>query len=265
MLRYDTDRIFKVSGLKDFEDTAMSVFKFQAKNNSVYKKYLQYLNVEPEKVNLIYKIPFLPVEFFKTHKIISGCKNHEVSGEADYEYVFKSSGTTGSNFSKHYVADLELYERSFLKGFEIFFGDIEEYCILALLPSYLENNRSSLVYMARKLIKKSNHAYSDFYLNNTDELFKRLKELENRKEKTILLGVSFALLDFFEKHKMQLAYTIIMETGGMKGRRKELVRAELHETFKKLSGLVSIHSEYGMTELLSQSYSYGKGIFYTPP
>jgi phenylacetate-coenzyme A ligase PaaK-like adenylate-forming protein len=179
--------------------------------------------------------------------------------------IFTSSGTTGQSTSKHYVTDIELYKKSYLKGFEYFYGSISDYCILALLPSYLERKGSSLIYMIDDLIKKSNHPESGFYLYQIDVLAEKLKKLDSKGEKVLLIGVSFALLDLVEKHQLQLKNTVVMETGGMKGRRKELIREELHGALKKGFGVERIHSEYGMTELLSQAYSHGNGIFKTPP
>ncbi|MDA3780538.1 MAG: acyltransferase [Bacteroidales bacterium] len=251
------NKIFNISKQKQFKELAMQVFHYQAKNNSVYNKYLDYLNTAIHKITEISDIPFLPLDFFKTHKIITGNK--------EYQKIFYSSGTTNSNRSKHYINDLDVYETSFIKTFEYFYGKAENYCILALLPTYLENESSSLVYMTNYLIKKSENEHSGFYLNNTEDLVEKLKLLNNKNQPIILLGVSYALLNLAENYPMQLKNTIVMETGGMKGQRKELTRNELHNIFRKQFELQNIHSEYGMTELLSQAYSRGEGKFFTPP
>lgn len=203
------------------------------------------------------QIPFLPISFFKTHAI--------QTTDFTPEMVFESSATTGTDRSRHFIKDLALYEESFLKGFAHFYGSVKNWCILALLPSYLERKNSSLVYMAGKLIDWSEHPQSGFYLNEYEKLFAVLNELEKRKQKTLLLGVTFALLDFAEKFSLKLNNTIVMETGGMKGRREELLRSEVHEVLKTSFHLNTIHSEYGMTELLSQAYSSGDGLFACPP
>jgi hypothetical protein len=202
-------------------------------------------------------IPFLPISFFKTKDVVSGVPVIKT--------IFTSSGTTGGEASKHFVSDLELYERSFRNGFEKFYGPIDAYCILALLPSYLEREGSSLIYMVNDLIKKSGHSSSGFYLNDLNGLRKTLLTLQKQQQQILLIGVSFALLDMVEAQPMDLQNAIIMETGGMKGRRKELIREELHSLLKNGFGVDKIHSEYGMTELLSQAYSKGDGVFETPP
>ncbi len=249
--------IFNIQSEEDFETTAIAVFQYQAKHNSVYKKYIETLKINAENISTIKQIPFLPIEFFKTHELITDKQQATAK-------VFTSSGTGGIQ-SKHYVNDISIYEKSYLKAFEHFYGNIDEYCILALLPSYLERNGSSLIYMIDDLIKKSNHPESGFYLQNYNELILKLKQLEQQKQKTILVGVTYALLDLIEKQKFQLNHTVVMETGGMKGKRKEMVREELHTILCKGFGIDAVHSEYGMTELLSQAYSKGHGIFYCPP
>ncbi len=249
--------IFDLSTSADFEAIAMKVFRYQYKNNPVFHEFCEYLGKSDTNVHTLIEIPFLPIEFFKSKRIITG-KNLS-------DTVFASSGTTGQSTSKHYVKDIELYKKSYLKGFEYFYGSISDYCILALLPSYLERKGSSLIYMIDDLIKKSNHPESGFYLYQIDVLAEKLKKLDSKGEKVLLIGVSFALLDLVEKHRLQLKNTVVMETGGMKGRRKELIREELHGALKKGFGVERIHSEYGMTELLSQAYSHGNGIFKTPP
>lgn len=254
---------------------ALSVFNFQLANNQVYRNYITVLKVNTDKIIALEQIPFMPIEFFKTQIIISDptnknqetriksqearIKNQETSGK---NQVFTSSGSIQS---KHYVSDISIYEKSYRKGFELFYGNIEDYCVLALLPSYLDREGSSLIYMAEDLINKSKHSASGFYLNNYDELILKLKELELQKQKTILLGVTYALLDLIEIQKFELKHTIIMETGGMKGKRTEMVREELHAILCEGFGVQEIHSEYGMTELLSQAYSIGNGVFNCPP
>ena len=250
-------KIFSVSNPLDFEGLALEVFQYQYLNNPVYKTYCNHLGKSPSNVLQIQQLPFLPIEFFKSRKITSTQKEAAV--------IFESSGTTQSTRSKHYVPDLNLYRESFLKSFSLFYGPVEEYCILALLPSYLEREGSSLVFMVDELISISEHPESGFYLNNLEALQKKLVRLKKNQTKTLLIGVSFALLDLAEQFPMQLENTIIMETGGMKGRRKELIREELHQILKDAFGVSKIHSEYGMTELLSQAYSQGKGLFKSPP
>jgi phenylacetate-coenzyme A ligase PaaK-like adenylate-forming protein len=251
------DRIFSINDQNDFWDTALQVFKYQFDKNDVYHQFVEGLGKEHSKVKNQTEIPFLPIEFFRTQKIISG----------DYpvEMVFESSGTTGAEPGRHFVYDLSLYEESFIKAFSLFYGDPGEYLICALLPSYTERKGSSLVYMADKLIGRSMHNRSGFYKSDTDELIHTLKKAKGEKQKTLLLGVSFALFDLAEKQSPDLSGFIVMETGGMKGRRKELTRPELHTILKEKFNVPSIHSEYGMTELMSQSYSKGEGIFYSPP
>lgn len=250
-------QLFKVRSSRDFENISLEIFRFQAKNNDVYAMFLNHLNCDILNVKSINEIPFLPIQFFKSHQIMASKKA--------IEEVFLSSGTTGIQQSKHYVTDIAVYKESFRKAFEYFYGDIEAYTILALLPSYLERNGSSLIYMVEDFIKQSKKPKSGFYLNNLEELITTLIEEDQKGEKVLLLGVSFALLDLVEKHQFQLKNTIIMETGGMKGRRKELIREELHQILCEGFGVKKIHSEYGMTELLSQAYSKGDGIFECPP
>jgi len=251
------NKIFNISNREQFNDITLQAFRYQAIKNPIYSQYLRYLDTKVNKISEISEIPFLPIDFFKTHKVITN--------DIGYKKIFYSSGTTNSIRSKHYISDLSIYETSFVKTFEYFYGDIANYCILALLPTYLENESSSLVYMADYMIKKSKNEHSGFYLNNTDDLVKKLHNLNKTNTPIILLGVSYALLNLAENYPMQLKNTIIMETGGMKGQRKELTRQELHNIFCKQFGVQNIHSEYGMTELLSQAYSKGYGKFFTPP
>lgn len=253
----DTSKIFEISTQQEFESIALDIFRFQVEENPVYSVFCEYLGRTKNKVTSINEIPFLPIRFFKSKKVVSS-KNIEHS-------IFSSSGTTGQVSSKHYVTDIALYKKSYLEGFESFYDDVSDYCILALLPSYLERTGSSLIYMIDDLINKSNHPDSGFYLDEIDVLIEKLIRLDSQGKKVLLFGVSFALLDLVEKHQLNLKNTIVMETGGMKGRRKELIREELHDILKKGFGTKTIHSEYGMTELLSQAYSQGNGIFNTPP
>ena len=249
--------IFNISSREEFQKVALQVFNHQFKNNKVYRSFCDLLYVHPSDITKIEDIPFLPIQFFKQRKVLSSLD--------EVDEVFTSSGTTGSITSKHFVTDIELYKKSYLKGFHHFYGNIEDYTVLALLPNYLERKGSSLVFMVDDLIKKSNKKESGFYLNNLDELAEKLINLNQKNQKTLLIGVSFALLDLIEKYQFNLSNTIVMETGGMKGRRKELIREELHHQLKIGFGVSEIHSEYGMTELLSQAYSKGNGIFETPP
>lgn len=251
------NNFFNIQTPSDFKTAAIATFKHQFTHNKVYRSFCDLLYIHPSDVKGIFDIPFLPIQFFKTHAILS-------SKEKAQE-IFTSSGTTGTKTSKHFVTNISLYEESYLKGFHHFYGDIKEFTVLALLPNYLERKGSSLVYMVNDLINKSENIESGFYLNNLDELTKKLIELDTNGQKILLIGVSFALLDLIEKHQFSLKNTIVMETGGMKGRRKELIREELHTILKNGFGVSQIHSEYGMTELLSQAYSKGNGVFDCPP
>ena len=250
------NKIFQNHTNSSFESVALKIFQYQAINNNVYKTYLKFLNVNPNNVKNLSQIPFLPIEFFKHQDVVCKSKNIDI--------VFTSSGTSGKQ-SKHIVNDLSIYMKSFTSGFEHFYGNIMDYTILALLPSYMERSGSSLIYMCEKLVKYSQKKESGFYLNEHQELSNLLLELERQNRKTLLIGVSFALLDFVEKYPIKLKNTIVMETGGMKGKREEMVREQLHSILCKYFNLPKIHSEYGMTELLSQAYSKGDGIFESPP
>ena len=251
------NKIFNIQGHDDFNEIAVEIFHFQYENNTVYKQFVDFLNINILEITHYSQIPFLPVELFKNHKI--------VSGDYNANEIFTSSGTTGVQTSKHYIADIELYEMSFLATFEMFFGAVNDYVILALLPSYLERTGSSLVYMANKLIDLSYFTESGFYLDEYEELSLLLQTLKKKKQKVLLLGVTYALLDLAEKYPIDYPELILMETGGMKGKRKEIIRNELHYKLKYAFGVSNIFSEYGMTELLSQAYSKGSGIFRTPP
>jgi hypothetical protein len=279
-----TPDIFSISSQKQFEKTALKVFRFQYENNLVYREFCDFLKTDSHEVKSLEQIPFLPIQFFKSHNVVSNTN--------PAQKTFTSSGTTGMVSSKHLVTDVSLYEESYRKGFSQFYGNIEDYVILALLPSYLEREGSSLIYMVEDLIRLSNHPKSGFYLHNHEELIEKLIQLDNAGQNVILIGVTYALLDLIEtfnnkyssfeneekvldilgqktknlskKHPFQLQNTIIMETGGMKGKRKEMIREELHEQLCKGFGVAAIHSEYGMTELLSQAYSLGNGVFECP-
>ncbi len=256
MTQWNKPSIFDIQSPQAFDKIAMEVFRFQAINNPVYHKFIELIGICIDDVKEISAIPFLPIQFFKDYQILIG---------NDYEGIFKSSGTTGMQRSQHYVKDLKIYRDSFIKGFEHFFGQITDYSILALLPSYVSQGDSSLVYMVQHLIELSQNKYSGFYLNDDEKLAKTLQEIDKTGQKILLIGVSYALLDLAEKYNFRLKNTIVMETGGMKGRRKEMLREELHQILQKSFGVKNIHSEYGMTELLSQSYSKGDGIFLSPP
>lgn len=242
--------------LTNFDELALQLFSHQFQHNGVLQKYMVGLGVK-ETPNSVNKITFLPVEFFKSHEIKT---NHFIP-----QTIFTSSGTTGNTTSKHFVKNISIYKSSYQNAFQLFYGDVKEYCVLALLPSYLERDGSSLVVMVDGLIKQSNHPLSGFYLTDFEKLFDKLIQLKAQKQKTILIGVTFALLDFAEQFSFHFDELIIMETGGMKGRRNEMIREEVHELLKNSFSLLTIHSEYGMTELLSQAYSKGDGKFICPP
>ena len=244
--------IFSIKTAEDFERLALQIFQYQYDHTPVYREFCDFLKVIPTSIKKVQDIPFLPIQFFKSHRVISEGASEDI--------IFTSSGTTGSITSKHLVSDLALYEKSFSEAFQKTYGSPSQYAFLALLPSYLEREGSSLVYMVDQLIKASNNEHSGFYLDDIDALIVKLNFLESTGQKTILLGVSYALLDLLEKQQFQLKHTIIMETGGMKGKRKEFVKAELHHILKNGFGVDQIHSEYGMTELLSQAYSTGDGV-----
>ena len=240
-----------------FESLALKIFQYQSQNNEVYKTYLQLLKIDTTKIDKVFKIPFLPISFFKNFNIQSTSLSAEI--------VFESSSTSGVGISKHAVPSLRLYEKSCTDSFNFFFHDYKKYCHLALLPAYLERNTSSLVYQVNHFIKSSQYAQSNFYLYNHLDLYNQLIENETQKIPTVLWGVSFALLDFVEKYQMKLEYTHVIETGGMKGRRAELTRQELHQILQNGLGVSSIAGEYGMTELMSQSYALKEGLYQSPP
>ncbi len=240
----------------NFTQKALEVFRYQAEKIPIYKSFLEHLKIKASQIDSLEAIPFLPISFFKTHSVFDS--NNQV------EAIFTSSGTTGMQTSKHYISDLQVYEQSFMQGFESFFGDATSYCFLALLPSYLEREGSSLIYMCNKLIEVSKHPDSGFYLHNISDLVTKLEALEASGQKTILIGVSYALLDLVESYKLNLKHTKVMETGGMKGQRKEMVKEEFYAVLKEGLGVRQIYSEYGMTELLSQAYSFDEGKYHCP-
>ena len=249
------DKIFSIRDA-GFSKLTLETFHYQYQQNPVYKQFVDGLHTDLSKIQSINQIPFLPIRFFKSHEIKSSTFIPEI--------IFESSGTTQTVNSRHLVRSIDLYEESFLTGFEQIYGPVKDFCILGLLPSYLERGNSSLVYMVDKLVKLSENPGSGFYLYNEEALAKKINMLESRQQKTLLIGVTYALLDFAEKFPMDLNSTIIMETGGMKGRKREMVRDEVHSELIKAFGVLSIHAEYGMTELLSQAYSEGNGIYRSP-
>ena len=251
------ESIFNISTTEDFEKTALEIFRHQAANCEIYRTFLYHLKVDPSGVNTLDAIPYLPIAFFKSHEVLSAAEPVEV--------VFSSSGTTGQIQSKHLVTDVSIYEESFNRAFQLFYNSPKKTCILALLPSYQEREGSSLIYMVDALLAQSEHPKSGYFLHNNEGLYQTLLGLKEQGSPTILIGVTYALLDFIEEYNLSFPELIIMETGGMKGKRKEMVREELHELLTAGFGVQTIHSEYGMTELLSQAYSKGEGIFNCPP
>lgn len=250
-------RIFAISNAQQFNDVALEIFHYQYGQNSVYRQFVDGLGVNVDDIQSFDRIPFLPIGFFKTHRVVTGI--------FDEEMVFESSGTTGATMSRHFVADFSLYEESFTRTWNLFFGDISQYNIFALLPSYLEKQNSSLVYMVDRLMWKSDHTYGGFYLHDLEKLAAEIQSVLSDTKKVMLLGVTYALLELAEKFPMPLPGALVVETGGMKGRREEITRSELHQTLKNAFGVPTIHSEYGMTELLSQAWSKGYGLFTCPP
>ncbi|MBX2931217.1 MAG: acyl transferase [Chitinophagaceae bacterium] len=249
-------KIFEINHQDAFEKEAMAVFRYQYQHNEVYKQWCNLIGTDIKNIHHSTQIPFLPISFFKTHTVTSGSFTPAI--------VFESSKTTGMQSSQHFVKDIAVYEQSFMKAFEMFYGNIANWCVLGLLPSYLERSNASLVYMVQKLIEQSNHAESGFYLNEFDKLYHTLQQLEAKQQPTLLIGVTFALLDFAQLYNMPLKHTTIMETGGMKGRREELTRQEVHTLLQQSFHSNNIHSEYGMTELLSQAYAKKNGQFICP-
>ena len=251
------ENIFHHFSEVDFEKHALALFHYQYEQNEVYRSFCNLLKINPKHITTLTKIPFLPVSFFKTHQV--------KTGNFEPEIEFWSSGTTGNETSKHFIKDATLYERSFLHAFAHFYGNPEEYCFLALLPNYLEQKHSSLIYMMNYFITASKHTESGFYLYNYEALYNKIVVLNAKKVKTILFGVSYALLDFASQFTLENSDLLVFETGGMKGRRSEMVKAELHAILCRAFGVKQIHSEYGMCELLSQAYSNGNNFFATPP
>jgi phenylacetate-coenzyme A ligase PaaK-like adenylate-forming protein len=257
MVKPDKQRVFAINSDDSFNEITLQVFQYQAQHCAVYKAFITGLKLNPEDVKSVNEIPFLPVELFKLHSIVTSSHPDDI--------VFTSSGTTGMVTSSHHVTDVSWYQESFRRAFELFYGDIEIYTVLALLPAYLEREGSSLIYMAQDLITQSGNTNSGFFLYNHQELYQVLKSQKQASKPTLLIGVTFALLDFVDAYQISFPELIVIETGGMKGRRKEMIREELHIALCAGFGVNAIHSEYGMTELLSQAYSKGDGIFNCPP
>lgn len=247
---------FEIKTEYDFNQQCLETYQFQSQHCKIYRDYIRILGKEKAVIEHYTEIPFLPIEFFKTQQVITE--------GMEAEMVFSSSGTTGMLTSKHFVADLNIYEHTFRRIFEDFYGPLSNIAVLALLPSYLERSGSSLIYMVDDLMKQSDQPESNYFLYNHQELYETLVRLKNKGTKTILFGVTYALLDFIEQYAFDFPELIIMETGGMKGKRREMVKQEIHQLLEKAFGVVGIHSEYGMTELLSQGYSSGQGIFQLP-
>ena len=251
------DLLFRISGEDEFTGLALEIFRLQSSQVGVYRKFCELLGKSPENVHSVSDIPFLPISFFKEQMV------YPETGEPP-EMVFTSSGTTGSVPSRHYIRDLNLYSESFTRSFSLFFGDPLQYRFLALLPGYLEREGSSLVYMMDRLVSLTATNGSGFFLHDMARLADEITR-HNDHFRTVLFGASYALLDFAEKFRGDYKDLIVMETGGMKGRKREMVREELHEALCSGLGVSVVHSEYGMTELLSQAYSRGGGIFRSPP
>lgn len=251
------ERIFSIDNEETFNEVSLEVYGYQKTNCSVYGKYIDLLGKGKTGISHYRQIPFLPIDFFKTQQILTNGQETEI--------IFSSSGTTGMITSQHHVADVSWYQQSFRSCFQQFYGGVDNIAVLALLPSYLERSGSSLIYMVDDLIERSQHPASGYFLYNHEDLFSRLRELKQSGTKTLLIGVTYALLDFCEQYQIDFPNLIVMETGGMKGKRKEMIREELHQILTAGFGVDKIHSEYGMTELLSQGYSFGDGIFQTPP
>lgn len=251
------ENIFSIADTTEFVGVALELLTYQYEKNPLYRSFMKYLKKSPWDLKSLHEIPFMPIEFFRNHPVITGA--------VQVETIFESSGTSGNNTAKHFVKDLRLYEESFMNGFSEFYGDPRNYIIAALLPSYTERAGSSLVYMVEQLIRETGHPLSGFYKDNIGEMIATIQGKKHGHRKLLLIGVTFALLDLAEKYSPDLSGAIVMETGGMKGRRKELTRGELHSILKEKLHVDAIHSEYGMTELLSQAYSRGNGVFRCPP
>ena len=255
----DPRSVFSIRTKKEFEKKALEIFRYQSGKNPVYQRYLSVLGRKVSDVHRIDQVPFLPIEFFKQHEVVTSEKTTAM------QTVFLSSGTTGMERSRHIVRDVSLYEESFRLCFESLYGDIRDYAILALLPSYYGNKQSSLLYMVMDMIRRSGHPKSTFYNGKDETLIQDLLALKKKKQKIILIGVAFALLDFPLSAFDGSGFLTVVETGGMKGRKEEITREELHQLLTKKFGVKKIHSEYGMTELLSQAWSKGDGLFQCPP
>ena len=251
------ESIFSIKNETEFLELALTHFRFQYEANEIYGKFCRLMKVKPEQINSLEKIPFLPIELFKSNKIVSGLTTPE--------RIFTSSGTSGQIPSQHYVHDLNLYKKSFLTGFELCYGKPDSYCFLCLLPSYLERKGSSLVYMAETLVQESRHPHSGFFLHDLHAIAEKIHQLKTAGQKTILLGVTYALLDLADYGVELNDSIIVMETGGMKGKREEWPKQRVHEYLKEKFKIKTIHSEYGMTEMLSQAYSTGGGFYACPP
>lgn len=254
------NKIFQISNPDKFREACLEVFLYQAQHCEVYKKYIELLEIQPSAIKTVEEIPFLPISFFKSHKVITSLEK-----EPEIQAIFSSSSTTGMTPSHHYLTDTKIYKDSFIKSFELFYGALESYTLLALLPSYLERKGSSLIYMIDEMIKQTNTPESGYYLYNHQELYDTIIKLQSEGKKIILFGVTFALLDFVKDYTLESSDMLVFETGGMKGRGEELPREEVHRRLTSALGVTKIHSEYGMCELLSQGYSSGDGIFVSPP
>jgi len=252
-----TEEIFRVTDAQSFEKMALEIFRFQAAGCPVYKEYLGLLGVEPGRIDNLFSVPFMPVSFFRDHDIMTG--------GGDPQRIFLSSGTAGVRQSRHMVKNMTLYDESLERAFRIFYGEPSSFAVMGLLPSYLEREGSSLIYMVNRLMSLSGNLHGGFFLNDHEALLSSIAEARKAGLGILLIGVTFALLDLAESHPADLSDVIIMETGGMKGRRREMIREEVHEIIMKAFGVTSVHSEYGMTELLSQAYSRGEGLFMAPP
>lgn len=252
-----TRHIFHIQSDADFEASALRIFRFQYDNNTVYQSYCQHLNIEKDAVKSLSDIPFLPISFFKTHEVTTTSFTPALT--------FRSSGTTGMQHSRHLIKDALLYRQSLLNSFQHYYGNPSEYTFLALLPNYLEQKNSSLIYMMETLMQQSEAKDNGYFLYNHEDLYQKLIQLRDNQQKVILWGVTFALLDFAEHYQINFPQLIVFETGGMKGRRKEMVKEELYDILRNAFGVADIHSEYGMCELLSQAYSKGGNLFTTPP
>jgi len=293
------EEIFRVNDYNSFEKLALEIFRFQAAGCRVYNEYIKLLGIKPEKIDSILSIPFMPISFFRDHNVITSGQPGFISaapfptpstaGVPDTSFtatggspaaagvrgkaapgpaagrIFLSSGTTGMKLSRHHVMYPEIYDESLERTFRHFYGDPAQYAIMGLLPSYLEREGSSLVYMVNRLIQLSGNDAGGFFLNDHESLFRAIDNARTAGLRVLLIGVTFALLDLAEEHPCDLSDIIIMETGGMKGRRQEIIREEVHDIIMKVFGVSGVHSEYGMTELLTQSYSQGSGVFRTPP